>query len=181
MAARRLLIVMLVLLGLSTLAAALVPQHGLRGDTTTGATSTQPSQSTTTPTQPVGRSLKAPIVVGGRKIPVVAGPVCSKNEPKCDPSIHVGDQISLQVFSSKGQRALEIPTFGQFGIASENTPAFFDLLPQQAGTIGILFSPSRKVAGRIEVLTVKASKAEARQTNRKRAAKSRAREGSGRS
>jgi hypothetical protein len=44
MAARRLLIVMLILLGLSTLAAALVPQHNLRRETTTAVTTTQPAQ-----------------------------------------------------------------------------------------------------------------------------------------
>jgi hypothetical protein len=177
MAARRLLIVMLVLLGLSTLAAALVPQHGLR-DTTTGATTTtQPTVSTTTPEAPAGRSLQAPITVGGKKIPVVAGPVCRKGEPKCEPSIHVGDQVSLQVFSTHGQAALEIPAFGLFGIASPNAPAFFDLLPQQAGTIGILFSDTRKVAARVEVLTVKAAEAQGRKANRRQAAKPRARGG----
>jgi hypothetical protein len=178
MAARRLLIVMLVLLGLSTLAAALVPQHGLRDATTTSTTKTQPT--TTTAEPPPGRSLTTPpIVVGGKKVPVVAGPVCSKTEPKCEPPIHVGDQISLQVFTRKGQAALEIPTYGLFGIASQNAPAFFNLLPQQPGNIGILFSPSHKVAVRVQVLTAKAAKAQSRKANKKRAAKSRARGGSG--
>jgi hypothetical protein len=178
MAARRLLIVMLILLGLSTLAAALVPQHALR-DATTGATTTTQPTTTTTPEPPAGRSLSAPIMVGGKKIPVVAGPVCQKGKSKCDPSIHVGDQVSLQVFSKEGQKALQIPALGLFGIASPNSPAFFELLPQEPGTIGILFSPSDKVAARVKVLTVKAAKAESRQTNKKRAAKSRARGGSG--
>ncbi len=179
MAARRLLIVMLVLLGLSTLAAALVPQHSLRDTTTGSTTTTQPTESTTTSSAPAGRSLSAVITVGGRKIPVVAGPVCRKHEPKCQPSIHVGDQISLQVLSRKKQAALEIPSFGLFGIASSNAPAFFDLLPQEVGKIGILFSSSRKVAARIDVLSVKAAKAESSQMNKERAAKSRARAGSG--
>jgi hypothetical protein len=178
MAARRLLIVMLILLGLSTLAAALVPQHSLRDSTTGSTTTTQPT-TTTTPAPPAGRSLSAVIRVGGKKIPVVAGPVCRKHEPKCDPSIHVGDQISLQVLSRKNQAALEVPSFGLFGIASSNAPAFFNLLPQHVGTIGILFSSTSKVAARIEVLSVKAARAESRKMNEKRAAKSRARAGSG--
>jgi hypothetical protein len=175
MAARRLLIVMLVLLGLSTLAAALVPQHSLRDSTTGSTTTTQPAETTTTPAAAVGRSLSAPILVGGKKIPVVAGPVCQKHEPRCDPSIHVGDQISLQVLSRKSQSALEIPSFGLFGIASSNAPAFFNLLPQHVGTIGILFSSTHKVAARIEVLSVKAAEAESRRVNKKRKARSRAR------
>src|SRR5512138_965647 len=98
MAARRLLIVMLVLLGLSTLAAALVPQHALRGGTTGSTTTTQPTQSTTTPETPAGRSLSVEIFVGGKKVPVVAAPLCKKRKPRCEP-LHVGDQLSLQVLS----------------------------------------------------------------------------------
>ena len=177
MAARRLLIVMLVLLGLSTLAAALVPQHSLRDTDTTGTT-TQPTTTTTPAPPPPGRSLSAGIVVGGKKIPVVAGPVCRKEEPKCQPSIHVGDQISLQVLSRRGQVSLEIPSFGLIGVATANAPAFFNLLPQEVGTIGILFTATNKVAARIKVLPVKAAEAESRKANRKRAAKSRARGGS---
>jgi hypothetical protein len=178
MAARRLLIVMLVLLGLSTLAAALVPQHSLRDNNTTGSTTTQPSTTTTPAAPPPGRSLSAGIVVGGKKIPVVAGPVCRKEEPKCQPSIHVGDQVSLQVLSRRGQVSLEVPTFGLIGIASPNAPAFFNLLPREVGTIGILFTATHKVAARIKVLPVKAAEAESRKANRKRTAKSRARGGS---
>jgi hypothetical protein len=178
MAARRLLIVMLVLLGLSTLAAALVPQHALRDTTTAVTSTTQPTTTATTPQSPMGRSLTAPVVVGGKQIPVVAGPVCRKDEPECEPSIHVGDQVLLQVFSRDKQRAVEIPTFGLFGIASPNAPAFFDILAKEKGNIGIVFSPSEKVAAQIKVLSVKAAKAEARQANKKRA-KSRVRAGSG--
>jgi hypothetical protein len=174
MAARRLLIVMLVLLGLSTLAAALVPQHALRGDTTTGTTTTQPTQTTTTPTPPAGRSLSVEIVVGGKEVPVVAAPLCKKRKPRCEP-LHVGDQLSLQVLS-KGQAELSIPSLGLLGVASPNAPAFFELLPSDPGTIGILFTSPRQVAARIDVLSAKAA---AKTIQRK--PKSRARGGSGRS
>jgi hypothetical protein len=182
MAARRLLIVMLILLGLSTLAAALIPQRTLRDGSATRSTTTTTTTTAPTP-EPVGRSLSAPIVVGGKKIPVVAGPVCRKSEPKCEPAIHVGDRLSLQVFTSAGQALVQIPEFGLLGVAAQNSPALFDLLPQQVGTIGILFASTNKVAARIQVLSVKDAKAEARRTNakRKRRAKRRARAGSGRS
>ncbi len=155
MAARRLLIVMLILLGLSTLAAALVPQHALRGGTTSSTTTTQPAQ-TATPKPPPERSLTVQIMVGGKKVPVVAKPVCKDRKPRCEP-LHVGDQLSLQVLS-KHQAELEIPTFGLIGVASPNAPAFFQLLPSEPGTIGVVFTTPREVAARIEVLTAKAAK-----------------------
>jgi hypothetical protein len=154
MAARRLLIVMLILLGLSTLAAALVPQHSLRRNTTTGATTTQP-QTTTAPAPPAGRSLRVQIVVGGKKVPVVAAPLCKKPKPRCEP-LHVGDQLSLQVLS-KANAELSIPAFGLIGVAAPNAPALFQLLPTEPGTIGLLFTTPRKVAARIEVLSAKAA------------------------
>jgi hypothetical protein len=154
MAARRLLIVMLVLLGLSTLAAALVPQHSLRGGTTTSqVTTTQPT--TTTALPPAGRSLSVEIVVGGKKVPVVAGPLCKARKPRCEP-LHVGDQLSLEVLSKK-HGELEIPAFGLIGVASANSPAFFQLLPREPATIGVLFTTPRRVAARIEVLSAEAS------------------------
>jgi hypothetical protein len=171
MAARRLLIVMLVLLGLSTLAAALVPQHSLRGGTT-ASTTTQPAESTTTAEAPPGRSLTVEITVGGKKIPVVAAPLCKARKPRCEP-LHVGDQLSLQVLS-RITAQLEIPTFGLIGVASANSPAFFQLLPREPGTIGVLFTSSREVAARIQVLSAKAA-AKAIQKPR---ARSRARGGS---
>jgi hypothetical protein len=156
MAARRLLIVMLVLLGLSTLAAALVPQHSLRGGTTTSqTTTTQPTETTTTAPPPPGRSLSVEIVVGGKKVPVVAGPLCKARKPRCEP-LHVGDQLSLEVLSKK-HGELEIPAFGLLGVASDNSPAFFQLLPREPATLGVLFTTPRRVAARIEVLSTKAS------------------------
>jgi hypothetical protein len=174
MAARRLLIVMLVLLGLSTLAAALVPQHSLRDGTTGSTTTTQPTESTTTPAPPpAGRSLSVEIFVGGKKVPVVAAPLCKKRKPECEP-LHVGDQLSLEVLS-KEQAELEIPAFGLVGVASDNSPAFFQLLPQEPGTIGVLFTSPRQVAARIVVLSPQAAK----KTVQKPKPKSRARGGSG--
>lgn len=155
MAARRLLIVMLILLGLSTLAAALVPQHALRTGTATRATTTQQTRSTATASPPAGRSLSAKIVVGGKKVPVVAGPVCAKRKPSCEP-IQVGDQLSLRVLAT-AQAQVEIPAFGLIGVAGENAPAYFQLLLDQPGTLGILFTSTHRVAARIEVLSAAAA------------------------
>jgi hypothetical protein len=148
MAARRLLIILLVLLGLSTLAAALVPQDSLRRDRTeTTATATQTTTPTTT-TPTGGAALTAQIVVGGGRIPLVA---CKKQKNKCPP-VRVGDQLSLVVYTAKAPAQLEIPAFGLVGVASPDSPALFDLLPDQPGTYGILFADTQKVAARIKVL-----------------------------
>jgi hypothetical protein len=171
MAARRLLIVMLILLGLSTLAAALVPPRSLRQGTTGPAastTTTQPTQTAPVVTPPPpGAPLEAKITVGGGKVPVVACPATGPGRKGCSP-IHVGDQLSLLVYS-RSPAELEIPEFGLVGAASPVAPARFDLLPDAAGTFGILFAPSRKIAARIQVLPPG-----------KKSAKSRARGGSGR-
>ena len=168
MAARRLLIVMLILLGLSTLAAALVPQHALR-KTTSGATSTRSVP--TTPATPAPEAVPpvADITVGGRKFPVVP--------------VHVGEQFTV-LARSRFPTQLEIKAFGLFGFATKNTPARFELLADMPGTVGILFVPPHKVLGRrqevaarIEVLP-RGAKTPGKKGQR--SARSRARAGSNR-
>jgi hypothetical protein len=167
MAARRLLIVMLVLLGLSTLAAALVPQHALRGGST-GSTTTQSAQSTTTPSPAAGRSLSARIKIGGKKIPVVAGPVCVGG--KCGKPIHVGDQLSLEVFARK-QTELEIRSFGLIGVASKTAPALFQLLFNEPTNIGVVSTATDQPVAKIEVLSAKAAAKAAREQRAKKKGK----------
>ena len=137
MAARRLLIVMLVLLGLSTLAAALLPQRTLNQD---GTTSTTTTQGTTAAPAPPNSAFLPPtkITVGGKKFPVVS-------------PIHVGDQLRLLV-RSRFPAEIVIPEFGLVGFASPDTPARFELLPDTPGTFGILFAASEKPAGQIRVV-----------------------------
>jgi hypothetical protein len=161
MAARRLLIVMLILLGLSTLAAALVPQRTLNDGTSSGTTATQPTTpSPTAATTPEAVPPVAEITVGGRKFPVVP--------------VQVGDQFTLLVLSHR-PRELAIPEFGLVGFATANTPARFELLPTTPGTFGILFAGSNKPAGQIQVTEPSTKKKDG-----KKSARSRAREGSGR-
>ena len=121
MAARRLLIVMLVLLGVSTLAAALVPQRTIRNGT--GSTTTQPV-TTTTATNPAFRR-PTKIIVGGKKFPVVA-------------PVSVGAQLTLLV-RSRFPAEITIPEFGLVGFATPDTPARFELLLDVPGPIGVLF------------------------------------------
>jgi hypothetical protein len=141
MAARRLLIVMLVLLGVSTLAAALVPQRTLNEEGTTSTT----RPTTTAPSALPNPSFLRPtkITVGGKKFPVVS-------------PIPVGDRLRL-VVRSRFPAEIEIPEFGLVGFASPGAPARFELLPDTPGTFGILFSESGKVAGQIKVVPPVAS------------------------
>jgi hypothetical protein len=137
MAARRLLIVMLVLLGLSTLAAALVPQRTLNGRGTTQTTTTQPRPTTTTtPVQTVPPQIA--ISVGPKKLPLIRA--------------RVGDQFTLLVKSSR-PKEIAIPKLGLVGFAAPGTPARFELLTTTPDTYGILFAATGKVAARLEVTT----------------------------
>jgi hypothetical protein len=152
MAARRLLIIMLVLLGLSTLAAALVPQRTLRE----GSTSTSTAQSASTTTTARAPSILPPvaeITVGGKNragkklFPVVPAPV--------------GVQFTLLIHSQR-PKEISIPEFGLLGFATLNTPARFELLPETPGTFGIVFAASGKAAGQIQILPQKKAKSRAR-------------------
>jgi hypothetical protein len=164
MAARRLLIVLLVLLGLSTLAAALVPQRTLRDATTTGTTATRPT--TTTPAISESLPPQIPIVIGPKKLPLVEA--------------HLGQQFTLLVKSAKPVQVW-IPEFGLFGFAAPKAPARFELLPQVAGTFGVLFAATSKPAAKIKVVPPSAEKQSKRKPKGKsKGAKSRARGGSGR-
>ena len=169
MAARRLLIVMLVLLGLSTLAAALVPQRTIRRGGT-GTTTTQPATTTTAEgaTNPAFRR-PTKIVVGGHKFPVVA-------------PVAVGDQLTLLV-RSRFPAEITIPEFGLVGFATPKTPARFELLVDAPGAIGILFGDSAKpgVSGQpaAKILVVQPGAKERKKAGGK-GARSRARAESGR-
>jgi hypothetical protein len=176
MAARRLLIVMLVLLGISTLAAALVPQSTLNDDSTSTRSTTTHAQTATAPEPAAGRSLTAQITVGPKKpAVVVAGPVCKKAKPRCEP-IHVGDQLTLLVYSKPGA-PLEFKEFGQFQFAAPNAAARFELLPMTPGRFGISFAATDRVAASVQILSAKKARKEVR--TRGKDSKRRARGGSG--
>ena len=140
MAARRLLIIMLVLLGLSTLAAAMVDTRSLReegtGSTIASETETQPT--TTTEPEPPGRLLKPLTIRVGPDRKVVVVPM------------EVGDQLPLTV-RSKAADQLEIGALGLLQPVSPEAPAHFDILATAAGTYGMRLVESDDVVARIEV------------------------------
>ena len=150
MAARRLLILMLILLGVSTLAAALVPTPG--GDDgedektereSTGAIGAETRPEGRAAAQPKagkpkarGKSLDASIKLGGGKIPVVP--------------IKVGDNLSLEI-RSKRRGLLEIPALGRVEAIAPGTSAFFDIRGREPASYGIRFLGGEKVVARVEV------------------------------
>lgn len=152
MAARRLLIILLVLLGISTLAAALVPPQSIR-DATDTQTTTAPAETEPAPApppSPVGRYFPVAIVVGGKTIPVVACSAAKRRKGRCEP-IRVGDRMTLTV-TSRRPAELEIPSFGLVGFASPSAPAIFELAFDSAAIYGIRFTDTGRVAARIQVL-----------------------------
>ena len=148
MAARRLLILMLILLGVSTLAAALVPtpggDDGENEDTereetepigaeTEGGAAAEPKAGKA---EESGKSLDAEIKLGGGKIPVVP--------------IKVGDNLSLEI-RSKRRGLLEIPALGRVEAVAPGTSAFFDIRGREPASYGIRFLGGEKVVARVEV------------------------------
>ena len=157
MAARRLLIVMLVLLGLSTLAAALIPQSPREE----GSTQSTTQSTTTTASQPPPTYVPpTKITVGGKKLPVVS-------------PVHVGDQLTL-VVRSRAPAQIEIPEFGQLAFAAPDAPARFELLAVTPGTFEILFATTGKVAAQIHVVATGEKKKRAKPRRRARAGSGRA-------
>lgn len=150
MAARRLLIVMLILLGLSTLAAALVPTRPVKDEGTGSTTASETTTETGAPdTVPKGEPLGVPpIRVGDGQIKVVP--------------IHVGDQLELTLISSRSDE-LEIPALGLVEAVGPNLPARFDIFAREVGDYGIRYVQANKVVARIEVKPRKKPKKPAKQ------------------
>ncbi|MGH2955437.1 MAG: hypothetical protein ACRDL6_00380 [Solirubrobacterales bacterium] len=134
MAARRLLIVMLILLGLSTLAAALVPRESLRDGTT--ETTTEPTESTEPEVVPAGKALRTTIRADRRRIQVIP--------------LLAGDQLSLTVTSKRSDQ-VEIPGLGLVQAVGPAAPARFELLAREQQTYGVRLVDARRLIARIEV------------------------------
>jgi hypothetical protein len=152
MAVRRLLIVMLILLGISTLAAALVPQRPNENDDsseTTTETATSAQSATETAPSADGKLVAARIFVGG-KVKVVP--------------LALGDRLRLTVCSREVTGLLEIPRLGRFDPITPGTPVLFDLLPDATGSYAIRFVEPDSLAARIEVGPARKSGAPAEST-----------------
>jgi plastocyanin len=124
-AARRLLIVMLVLLGVSTVAAALVPvERDADGDDTT-------TTSTTTTKRPTWELMRESIHAVAREPQTVR--------------VRVGDQLQLEVTSRRAHQ-VEIPRLGELEDVDPDAPAHFDLLLFDRGRFPVrLVEPERKI------------------------------------
>jgi hypothetical protein len=136
MAARRLLILMLVLLGVSTLAAALVPPQGEEQRATSTDTKTGRPTKAGEDRGPPGRLIKRTIRVAPHGADTVR--------------IHRDDQLALTVRSGVADQ-VEIPAFGQLEDLTPEAPARFNLLPDRTGTFAVRLLAAGRVIGRIEV------------------------------
>ena len=130
MAARRLLILMLVLLGVSTVAAALVPvDRNAGGDETTTSTSTREP-----PTGSLGRRS---INAGAEKPKTI--------------HVQVGDQLQLRVRSPARADEVEIPALDQLTDVDPDADAHFDLLLFDKGRYPVLLVEADRKIGQIVV------------------------------
>ena len=134
MAARRLVIVMLVLLGLSTLAAALVPGPDRSTPTGTGTvdTGTQADSTASSPAVPRGRLVQ-------RRLRIARPPATVAVDP--------GDQLRLAVAGRYGDD-IAVPAFGLTETMTPYAPARFDILIPRAGTFPVRSDQSGRVVGR---------------------------------
>jgi hypothetical protein len=129
MAARRLILVMLALLVLSSIAAALIPVERDR---------LSPRETSTTRTDP---AVPAGTFVH-RRISAEA------SRPARIP-LEVGDQLEL-VVTGKRPGQVEIPAFGEFDDVDPDFPARFDLLALEPGDFAVRLVDRRTIA-RIDV------------------------------
>jgi hypothetical protein len=128
-AARRLLILMLVLLGVSTVAAALVPVDRESGDDTM-------TTSTTTAEPPTGE-LEAKSIDANAE------------EPKTV-RVQVGDQLQLRVKSRRADE-VEIPALDELEDVDPEAPARFDLLLFDKGHFPVRLVERERKIGEIVV------------------------------
>jgi hypothetical protein len=132
MAARRLIAVMLVLLFLSSLAAALAPVEPQRDEETSTATTEAPPEATLTGNDPVRKTLAA--------------------DPKDPPRVKaaVGDQLQLRV-TSKRAATLELVRLGPTEDVDPAAPALFDVLLDRKGRFPIRELETDRKVGEIRV------------------------------
>jgi hypothetical protein len=138
MAARRLLIIMLVLLGISTLAAAMIDTSSFRDEGTSSTVTSETTEaSVPQDTVPEGRELK-PVVIKVFRAPVTVVPV------------KLGDQLPLIVRSRKPD-LVEIPALGLLEPVNSQAPARFDIFADAVADYGVRLLNADRVVGRIEV------------------------------
>ncbi len=139
MAVRRLLIVMLILLGISTLLASQVPRETPSDESEDTVTSTAetPATQAEEAAQAKGRLLEPlRITVSDAKIKVIP--------------MRVGDQLPLVVRARTADQ-VEIPALGLVEPVARGSSANFNILAEEPGNYGIRLLRADRVIGRIEV------------------------------
>jgi hypothetical protein len=134
---------MLVLLGISTVAAALVPIDRQAADDETTTTSTDNEARE----QARGDLVPASIDAGARKPATVV--------------MRLGDQLELRVTSTRADQ-VEIPRLGELEDVDADAPTRFDLLPFETGTYAVRLVDAARKIGEIEVRPRQAAKSEPR-------------------
>ena len=152
MAARRLLIVMLVLLGISVLATVLAPPRPSDSGKEATTTAKQPPPPIEQVGADEGRLLKATIDADAAQRSVIP--------------LRVGDQISLRVRSRRADQ-VEIPAFGQIEAVSRDAPASFDLLLEEQGSYAVNLVEAGRTVGRLEVSEARPGEASGKGSGRR--------------
>jgi hypothetical protein len=136
-AARRLVIVMLVLLGLSTLAAALLPSPKRR----TAAEQPKAKHERGRKGSAVRETNRGVLLVARMRI---------SNRPPKTVRIERGDELQLGVGARFGDD-IEIPGLGRTAAVTPSAPAEFDLFAARIGTFPVRAVDSGRLAGRLLV------------------------------
>jgi len=135
MVARRLLIVLLVLLVASTVAGTLLPtptDEETGGDETRG----EPTVTEPTETRPTASERQIEFKIAPGTIRVFEA--------------SVGEQLAVTIRSDESG-LLEIPALGLVDAVAPGAPARFNLLPSEPGSFGVRFLEDERVVARIEV------------------------------
>jgi hypothetical protein len=138
MAARRLIIVLVVLFAISIGAALLAPDRrsSLLGSDRSSTTTTTTTTTTATRRLPQDEMIRERIDASAAKPESV--------------DVMVGDQLELVVASNRA-RLVEIPAFGVTADAVPRAPASFNLLLREAGRVPVRDAETGALVGRIDV------------------------------
>ncbi|MBM3667588.1 MAG: hypothetical protein FJW90_08960 [Actinobacteria bacterium] len=149
MAARRLLVIMLVLLGISTVAAALVGNRPLNeGRTgTIGSETTGTAPAATAPADAPPAAAAEAAAPRGKRVGVEIS--AKGDEVKVIP-VRLGDQLALTVSSPKADQ-VELPALGLLEPVVPGAPASFDVLARRRGDYGVRLVFADRLVARIEV------------------------------
>lgn len=139
MAARRLVVAMLVMLALSTLAAALVPRAAPKP----GKQNTVPARGAT-PRRP---ALPPPAPAAGR---LRRSTLAADARRPTTVTVARGDQLLLRVAAATADQ-VEIEGLGQVQPVQPGTPALFDLLADRPGLFAVRLVDSGRRVGSIRV------------------------------